>query len=332
MHYSRKKSVLAAALFTVVGLSVFSTEIAFAHARFSLDGNTPPRNTSTGLKSAPCGGVARTNNPAVFTSGQTIEVEWEETINHPGYFRIAFSPVNDEDFDGNVLKDNIIDTQNAETPMPHFYAASITLPAVVCDECTLQLIQVMTENPTNPRNYYSCADIKLVTADGTDPGMDSGNGSNPDSGMDSAPGGTDNSSDNTTDNGQTGETGSDGADVDLIAIAQGFNDDFDGVDLDNNNVIDFQEAQAALPGITVSDFNNLDSNGDSLLQKEELQAAIQNTVTQSGSTQGGGSFGTGFLLIAGLVSLYRRKMVVHAKSSCTKKSPVLNNKEPVILV
>jgi hypothetical protein len=321
MHYFGNKPVLAAAFFTVVGLSVVGTETACAHARFSLDGSTPPRNNSTGLKSAPCGGVERTNNPAIFMSGQTIEVEWEETINHPGYFRIAFSPANDEGFDDNVLKDNIIDTQNSESPVPHFYNVSITLPAVVCDQCTLQLIQVMTENPDNPRNYYSCADIKLVTVDNADPGTGSGNGQDSDSGMDSPPGDTDNNSDTNADNGQTGEnnspTGNDGAEVfDLNTIAQGFNDDFDGVDSDNNNAIDFQEAQTALPGITLSDFNSLDSNGDSLLQKEELQSVIENAVTQSSDTNGGGSFGFGFLLLAGLIPFCRHKMVSRDKSSC----------------
>ncbi len=125
-----------------------------AHARWKLDGNTPPRNNSTGIKENPCG-VPRTSTPMTFEPGETIEVEWEETINHPGYFTISFSPANDEGFENFVLLDNIPEIREQE-----FYKATITLPNMICDDCTLQLIQVMLDQPETPY-YYSCADIVL---------------------------------------------------------------------------------------------------------------------------------------------------------------------------
>lgn len=144
------------AISALCATSVVST--VYGHARWKLDGPTPPRNESNGLKSEPCGNVARTNVPVTFQPGETIEVEWEETINHPGYFRISFSPQADEGFAQNVLLDNI-----PEVPAIKFYSATITLPNITCDDCTLQLIQVMTDRPNDPF-YYSCADIRLEAA------------------------------------------------------------------------------------------------------------------------------------------------------------------------
>ncbi len=75
--------------------TLFFTQMLYAHARWSLAGSTPPRNNSTGLKTSPCGGLARGNTPKVFQAGSTITLQWEETINHPGRFEFYFSPAND---------------------------------------------------------------------------------------------------------------------------------------------------------------------------------------------------------------------------------------------
>ena len=136
---------------------------AFGHARFKLDGLFKPRTNDPGLKTAPCGGAARTNTPVSLTPGQQVTVEWEETVDHPGFFRLSFSPANDLGFESNVIADNIVDTQN-DGKTPHFYSKQITLPNQTCTACTLQLIQVMTENPAAPTNYYSCSDMQLLAA------------------------------------------------------------------------------------------------------------------------------------------------------------------------
>lgn len=155
----KHKIITAVEIVVLIIIAMLYTEMARAHARFVLDGVVPPRSTSDGIKTGPCGNIARSQNPTTLNAGQQITVEWEETIDHPGSYRIAFSPANDQGFDENVLYD-AIDTQDGGS-LPHQYSASITLPNMTCEECTLQLIQVMTDrNP--PTLYYSCADIRLI--------------------------------------------------------------------------------------------------------------------------------------------------------------------------
>ncbi len=147
-----KRLTVAMLSFAVAGPAVF------AHSRFLNNGKLALRNGNDANKTGPCGSDARNPNPTVFTSGQTITVEWEETIQHPGKFQISFSAGNDANFQ---LLQTINDTKD-DANVPHRNSATITLPQGTCEACTLQLIQVMTENPAAPRNYYSCADIKLI--------------------------------------------------------------------------------------------------------------------------------------------------------------------------
>lgn len=136
--------------------ALFVSTVTFAHARLKYPA---PRNNNSGIKVGPCG-VAKTNTPTVFTSGQTITVSWEETIDHPGHYRVAYSagsPAPDNDFDQNILANNINNPAGEQA----LQSVSITLPNLACSNCTLQLIQVMT-NTNPPSNYYSCADFALV--------------------------------------------------------------------------------------------------------------------------------------------------------------------------
>ncbi len=59
-----------------------------------------------------------------------------------------------------VLLDDIDDASGGN------YSATVTLPNVECDNCTLQVIQVMYDKPpyTIPGNemYYQCADLVLA--------------------------------------------------------------------------------------------------------------------------------------------------------------------------
>lgn len=146
----------------------------WAHARFKANSQfTPPRNDSTGLKTAPCGEVPRTQNPKVYKPGEEITVEWEETINHPGYYIIRFSKENDAGFENNVLVEKFVDTQNNPVSSPsdyHQYSTKVKLPNITCTGCTLQLIQHMDDAPERP--YFSCTDIQLV--DPSNPGSNQG--------------------------------------------------------------------------------------------------------------------------------------------------------------
>lgn len=134
----------------------------FAHARLKTTGTLVPRSTNPGIKIGPCGGIARTATPAVFAPGATITVNWEETIDHPGRYEFYFSAANDAGF---TLLKTVPDT--ATGALPHQFTTTLTLPNVSCTDCTLQMIQVMTENPANPSYYYSCADIQTMAVTGT---------------------------------------------------------------------------------------------------------------------------------------------------------------------
>ena len=142
----------------ILFLLVILSHASFGHTRFDPAGNVPGRNTDPGLKFGPCGGIARTATNKMLTSGAPVRVDWQETIQHPGRFEFYFSPANDQNF---VLIGTVVDDQNGAGNLPHNFNAMITMPNVTCTNCTLQLIQVMTENPAAPTLYYSCADISL---------------------------------------------------------------------------------------------------------------------------------------------------------------------------
>lgn len=125
-----------------------------AHTRWAPDGVLTPRSTNTNIKNGPCG-VARGNTLTVFEPGQTIEVAFQSNIFHEGYFRIAFSPENDEGFDDYVLASDIPDVEGQENR-----TVTITLPEMECESCTLQLIQTMLDR-SPPSDYFSCANIAL---------------------------------------------------------------------------------------------------------------------------------------------------------------------------
>lgn len=140
-------------IFTVMTVS----SVSWAHSRLKASEMVKIRGNDPGVKVGPCGGLARVAQPAVLNPGSTITVYWEETIYHPGRFEFYFSEAGDQNFV--LLK--TIQNNSAGTPLPHQFNTTLTLPNKSCTACTLQMIQVMTENPNNPTNYYSCADMQL---------------------------------------------------------------------------------------------------------------------------------------------------------------------------
>jgi hypothetical protein len=160
--------LLAGVLFVLVGSM---PDAASAHLNLTTPAS---RYGPDVLKTGPCGLAEgeRTENVTYYEPGETIEVSWDEYIDHPGHYRIAFDPDGDDDFvdpstvtelysNETVLLDGIAD----EGPGERDYVATVTLPEVTCDNCTLQVIQVMYDKPpyTTPGNdiYYQCADLVL---------------------------------------------------------------------------------------------------------------------------------------------------------------------------
>ncbi|MBI4600588.1 MAG: hypothetical protein HY721_01370 [Planctomycetes bacterium] len=118
-----------------------------------------PRSSLTS-KTGPCGGLPRGDEPLVLEAGQDLEVVWDEYVDHPGYYRLLFSMGGDRGFF--PLLDGIPDEKPPPGEGTVRYTATVKLPDAPCDACTLQLIQVMTEIPSSPRLYFSCADVRLV--------------------------------------------------------------------------------------------------------------------------------------------------------------------------
>lgn len=135
---------------------------AGAHARLKASSTIQIRSTNPGIKSGPCGGLTRSATPPVLISGQNLVIEFEETIFHPGRFEVYFSPAGEANF--TLLKTIPQNPANTSLNVPHQFVTSVTLPNITCTDCTLQLIQVMLENPAVPSLYFSCADLQLKAA------------------------------------------------------------------------------------------------------------------------------------------------------------------------
>lgn len=138
------------------------------------------------MKFGPCGrlGGVRSATVSTFAPGAAITVTFDELIDHPGHYRIAFDPAGDAAlapprWDAGtstwsnpagvqVLADLIPDAAGGLTHA----SVQVTLPDVECAACTLQLIQVMTDKPPLDGAddfYYQCADLVLTRTPGDPP-------------------------------------------------------------------------------------------------------------------------------------------------------------------
>jgi len=175
----------AASLAAVFGVSMTLAGVSAAHVDLSSPAPRAHGETEGDLKTGPCGQTAngRTANVSVFAPGETITVEWNEYIDHPAYYRIAFDDDGDDGFrvrtDGQTNPDAddpeameaalgmdaeilaIVTEENDTTPgqSTDVRSTTVTLPNVECENCTLQLIQYMYNNPA--QGYFQCADIAL---------------------------------------------------------------------------------------------------------------------------------------------------------------------------
>jgi MYXO-CTERM domain-containing protein len=149
-------------------------------------------------KGGPCGpgGIDDVQPPpvsneiATYHAGETITVEWVDTIAHPGHFRIALAEdrttLKDPDIKQDTgcsydeskvptgAHDNVLADGVAFRPRSGSYtagmkfSAQVTLPDKPCDKCTLQVVQIMEADLQSLSNchYFHCADIKILPADG----------------------------------------------------------------------------------------------------------------------------------------------------------------------
>lgn len=145
------------------------------------------------LKEGPCGVTndSRTTDPGritTFTPGETITVQFRESVGHPGHYRIAFDDDGQDDLQDPSGYDDIQTSPVlpilldgiADNPGTGMYEVEITLPNTPCNNCTLQLIQVMTDKEPYELGdddvYHQCADIVLTGEAGGSGGNDGSGG------------------------------------------------------------------------------------------------------------------------------------------------------------
>ena len=185
---------VSACLLVVLGLCASSVP-----AHFSVDmADTHRSRYGPGeIKSAPCGRPDGERGSEVYTysPGETIKVSWVEYVGHPGYYRIAFDSDGHDDFkdpasirpagracgvgepncgagdfynNATVLIDDF--GRHDDSPHGKRYSVDVKLPDVECENCTLQILQVMTEQDKAPYDpsaenaddlYHQCVDLTL---------------------------------------------------------------------------------------------------------------------------------------------------------------------------
>lgn len=158
----------------VCGLAVTYAARANAH---SLLNGPAPRDQRDGYKDgSACGvGFDAAQPLTSYTSGQTVNVQWLETVDHPGCFLIELSVAGDQDFQivGRKSHSNPPLPESATSAEPRHWSLDVTLPAVTCSGCTLRLRQLMldadvTADACTPVGaapgsiYTTCANITLA--------------------------------------------------------------------------------------------------------------------------------------------------------------------------
>jgi hypothetical protein len=202
---------------------LFSTP-AHAHISLERGGTQKSRYGDANIKEGPCGEAdgARGSNIYTYEPGSTITVKLVEYVAHPGYFRFAFDQDGDDDFkdpasivpldpdrgcpasvlsSAQASRDQCAHSDFYNSPAvlpemdnldPHvmteankLWSFQVTLPDVECDNCTLQIIQVMEDPVHGPYNlevsgsgdagdvYHQCIDLVLKKGAGA-PAADGG--------------------------------------------------------------------------------------------------------------------------------------------------------------
>lgn len=146
-------------------------------------------------KAGPCGGTsADAGTPSGVVGkvqgGSTLHVKVQETVYHPGHYRIALA-VNSR---AELPADPAVTTRDSErgpwsvaaaiqspvqppvlvdglwahtdrNAIAQPFETDITIPNINCDKCTLQIIQFMAEHARNRDgdfSYHHCADLQIA--------------------------------------------------------------------------------------------------------------------------------------------------------------------------
>lgn len=153
-------------------------------------------------KSGPCGGSNTDWGKPSYaiskaTGGQKLHIKVQETIYHPGHYRVALAvnspnelPVDpvavtrdtekgpysvsaaiQSPVQAPVIADGLFVHSERPTGTPAPFEADVQLPNISCKKCTLQVVQFMAEHGyNNPGGftYHHCAELQ-ITADASKP-------------------------------------------------------------------------------------------------------------------------------------------------------------------
>jgi MYXO-CTERM domain-containing protein len=179
MFRSRRLGIL------LLSFCALAPSVASAHIRMDVPKSRMTTNAT--LKQGPCGNMTPDTPQTIegWVAGATVTIEFTETIDHDSHYRVALSREGDAAFmdpenkddkatDGIDLVDGIPDEKAGNNRKQE---VEITLPDEPCEDCVLQLIQYMYDNPNTPI-YYQCADIVIgPNPDGGGTGGSDGGGS-----------------------------------------------------------------------------------------------------------------------------------------------------------
>jgi hypothetical protein len=178
----------------VLGALAVGTPYAGAHFRLlEPQGWLEENNLGDPQKLGPCGGTSAnsgtpTNAVAKVQGGQMLHIKVQETIFHPGHYRVALAvnsrselppdpAVTTRDTDKGpwsvssaipgqpqipVLADGLfVHTTRQATP----FETDVQLPNISCQKCTLQIVEFMAEHGYNPDGgyfYHHCAELQIT--------------------------------------------------------------------------------------------------------------------------------------------------------------------------
>jgi uncharacterized protein (TIGR03382 family) len=179
---------------------------AAAHIRIT----SPTPRLSDQLKERHCGmaGSARAN-VQTYKPGSVLHLVWDEYVVHPGWFRVSFQQ-NGDTFEvppasngpsssgaSNYPTENLTGKTDpttgsliiADRIVHGTLSLDVTLPNVECNNCTLQLIQMMTDGSTysiattSNNIYFACVDLVLSASAPIPDAGGGGTGTGPDGGV-----------------------------------------------------------------------------------------------------------------------------------------------------
>jgi hypothetical protein len=172
-----------ASIFAILG----NDGVADAHFRLVAPGNVVMQSADgSPQKMGPCGNEAPqtpSNVVTPFRPGDTVTIRLEETIFHPGHYRVALAPNATSELPADppvtpgstacgstviqstpafpVLADGMLQHTQALNGEQSF---QVKLPTnVSCSACTLQIIEFMSSHAA-PCFYYHCAKISIQAA------------------------------------------------------------------------------------------------------------------------------------------------------------------------